>query len=1123
VSGDGALARFLVVEASAGTGKTYFLEHRVVDLVLAGARIDQILVVTFTEKATAELKTRVRTLLAEMAADAARPAEARQRLLDAVAGFDRAPISTIHGFCQRLLVEDAFAGRRLFDQTQVADEVAFDDAFRTALRADLAVAPAQRVLLAAWLGAGKSVEQLRDVLLACARKAAPITPPFRPAVLAAAAAAARAAIAAVGGGAGVAAHLRGLHASTARAVPGRLDQVAEALDGLGGDDTEQAVALLERFSIKPASEALDYLSELGEKKSTPTADGRHLLDAVAALCAACVPIEAACAQAFLPVVLARVHTSKERRGQFDFQDMLRLVAETLRGPRGAELAARVRKRHPWALIDEFQDTDELQWEIFRTVWMAADAADARTGLAVVGDPKQAIYGFRGADVYTYLDARRELVAAGAEQVTLADNRRSTPALIDALNHLFAGASGPEFFTGDIGYDHPVRAAGDVAARDGAGAVPPPVTVLEVVAENGDKVPAAALKEAVIGAVVDEIAALLGDERRALWVTKNGAERRVRARDLFVLTRSNEDSDDVAAALRARGLPCAVYQREHLFAGAEADEVADLLEAIAAPRDRSARLRAWTTAFFDIPLADLGGLADLPDDHRLVASLFEWRALAVRMDYERLFARILDDTRLVERALVTGRGERLLGNVQHLFELLLAEVARSRCEIHELVTRLRRWISDGTLDRPDDSDVQRIETDGDAVQVMTIHRSKGLEAAAVFVVGGTGAGGRDRVHLYHDDERRRRAHVGSPTGDARERVDREREEENQRLCYVALTRAQARLYLPWCPTADVKPPAPYTAVHRGLGAIAPFRADPRIARWFAFQAVTAAAAPPAPALRVVGAELAGFVAPPPPPPVVPARLDGDRRGFAVTSYTRIKQGHAAIELDRGDEHRAEAVAGAPAPGPGELPGGAATGVFLHELLEHVDFASAAGELDPLRWAAQPAVAEVFDRAARRHDIDAAHLPHAQRLIHRALVQEVDLGGPGRRLCDAPARRIAREAEFVFPLPRGRGFVKGFIDLLVGWDDRVWVIDYKSDLLGGFGVDAARGHAADHYDVQQRLYALAAARMLGIAGPGDMHRLGGIAFWFLRPALVVDVRPTWDDLVAWQAWLAALEVS
>lgn len=135
--------KLVVVEASAGTGKTFFLEHRVVDLILAGAELSQLLLVTFTEKAVAELRLRIRDLLDRLArADADAPGEsvweidddARRRLRAAVTAFDHAPIFTIHGFCHRVLVEDAFAARRLFEQQQVADEVAFDAAFGALLR-----------------------------------------------------------------------------------------------------------------------------------------------------------------------------------------------------------------------------------------------------------------------------------------------------------------------------------------------------------------------------------------------------------------------------------------------------------------------------------------------------------------------------------------------------------------------------------------------------------------------------------------------------------------------------------------------------------------------------------------------------------------------------------------------------------------------------------------------------------------------------------------------------------------------------------------------------------------------------------------------------------------------------
>lgn len=1150
---DGPATRYLVVEASAGTGKTFFLEHRVVDLViLGGARIDQILVVTFTEKATAELKQRVRDLLMRIAAapPGAAPegpswridGEVRQRLRDAVASFDRAPISTIHGFCQRLLVEDAFAGKRLFDQTQIADEVAFDEAYRAALRCELAVDPQHRMLLFAWLASGCTVEQLRDVLLACARAAAPITPPYRPAALAVAVAATRAALASFDGMGGVGVNLGGalgtVHAGTRNAVIGHVTTLHEALALIptsGGDELIAASAL---GRLRGKGESIKYLREKARDKVPgpgATAAGVAAMTAIFALIDALVPLDAACAQAFLPVIEARLRSGKHRRGQFDFQDMLRLVAETLAGPRGAELAARLRRRHPWALIDEFQDTDDLQWSIFRTVWMhgpaeggAIDEAAAR-GLTVVGDPKQAIYSFRGADVYTYLDAVEAMQAAGAVRIPLTENRRSSPALVDAVNRLLAPGDGDAaFFTGAIGYPEPVRAASSVGVVDGAGRTPPPITVLELTAADGEKEPPRA---AIVERIADEIAALLGDPQRALTMTDVKAGQRsarpVDAGDIFVLTRTNADSDEVAAVLRARGLPCAMFQREHLFDSPEAAEVADLLEAIAAPRDRSARLRAWSTAFFDVPLDELPDLAELPDDHPLLARLFEWRALAARMEYERLFTRIIDDSRLVERALVLGRGERVIGNVQHVLELLLDEVARSRCEVHELVRRLRGWIADGTLDRPDDVDVQRIETDARAIQIMTIHRAKGLEAPVVFVLSGFRTSPARPVNAYHDDERQRRLHVGGLDGAAKERVSAETAEENERLCYVALTRAKVRLYLP---SAKAAKGAPYAPIQRALEAVGADRADPAIARGFGWEPVLASQ-PVAP-LRLVGGGLGGFVIEPPPADTAPAVVAPAQRGFAVTSYTRMKQvearSPAAVELVR-DDFRGDAADATMALSPTELPGGADTGVFLHEVLEHVDFASAAGERDAGTWAARPEVAAVFDAAARAHDIASEHVPHAHRMIHGALVQELALGGGRHRLCDAVPTRLAKEVEFVYPLPPRseggpqRGFVKGFIDLLVEWNGQLWVVDYKSDILTGFGSEAARQHAAAHYDVQMKLYGLAAARMLGIDGPARMSRLGGLAFWFLRSGLVVDHRPTWDDLVSWQAWLAAQEVS
>src|SRR5690349_7969768 len=169
--------RLVVVEASAGTGKTYFLEHRVVDLILGGAELGQILLVTFTEKAVAELRMRIRDVLDRLARATTDDPEggweideaARGRLRAAVTAFDHAPIFTIHGFCHRILVEDAFASQRLFQQTQVTDEVAFDAAFGALLREQFARVQPDVELLEAFLASGRSVDRLRDLLLSCAR------------------------------------------------------------------------------------------------------------------------------------------------------------------------------------------------------------------------------------------------------------------------------------------------------------------------------------------------------------------------------------------------------------------------------------------------------------------------------------------------------------------------------------------------------------------------------------------------------------------------------------------------------------------------------------------------------------------------------------------------------------------------------------------------------------------------------------------------------------------------------------------------------------------------------------------------------------------------------------------
>ncbi|MCE9576193.1 MAG: UvrD-helicase domain-containing protein [Deltaproteobacteria bacterium] len=1114
--------RRLVVEASAGTGKTFFLEHRVADLILAGAAIDQILLVTFTEKATAELRTRIRALLARLLSAGPRPADAagpgwviddaaRTALGAALAGFDRAAIHTIHGFCQRILIEDAFAGKRLLEQTQIADEIAFDDAFLSALREVFAVAPGPRALLRHALAVGRSVDALRVLLLKCYRTNATITPPFDRAALTATARTVRAALdayrrpndfgslgSAIVGVSGI------TNGQTKAAAISHLTAIDRALTDI---DLGDAVAVLGACASADVGDAFTYLRTKLRKNAT--AERIYpLLDLCLMLAEVAPSLDAACAHEFLPEITARLAARKQRRGQFDYQDMLALVAAILDGERGDDLAERLRKRHPWAMIDEFQDTDPVQWRIFQRVWLHEDAR----GLAIVGDPKQAIYSFRGADVATYLAARDQLLAAGALRLDLADNYRSSARIVDTVNALLAGTGEDGFFTGAIGYPVPVRAAAGVEVRAGDGGDGgAAVRVFEI----ADKLPVAEMKARLYARIGDELERILrGDQRLDLVRTRGDGSlsaRPINARDVFVLTRTNAEAGELADELRGRGLPCALFRADYLFKTAEAKAVADVLDAIAAPRDRARLLTAWTTPFFGVPLDRLRELGDLPDTHPLVAPIHEWRTLALQRDYGAMFTRILDDSRVAERALVTGQGARMLANLQHVFELCAAEVARTRPELHDLVRTLRGWITHGESDRPDESDVQRIEEDGDAIQLMTAHRAKGLEAAVVFVVGGndTAGGGRqDKVRLYVDDAGQRVAHVGDSTEVAKERIDTFVREENQRLCYVAMTRAKVRLYLWQGPPMHN---GAYLPVDRAL------RRTRDRARELGIHYERLGGDDQRPPLPSVTDLLAlDAMAEPWPEPAPPAPLASAQIGFAVTSFTQLARAGVVDAIDvrsvRGDPEAPLL----PLP-PTDLPPGAATGVFLHELLEDLDFAQA--DTDLATWCAQPSVVATFASVARRHGIDdPAHLDHARRMIHETLTLPIPVGAQALPpLCRAT--RVAREVEFTFPLPDASGFVTGFIDLLVAWDDQVWVIDYKSNVLSGLGLAAAEDTVEHHYALQLQLYALAARRMLGTA-TAVSTTLGGVLFWFLRPQLVVARTPSDAELDRWERNLGVI---
>lgn len=1149
-----------VIEASAGTGKTYTIEHLVVDLLLderADLRLDQLLIVTFTEKATTELRERVRKVIDKLLArtsgdvsdeEADRPHwligdRERQRLERALLAFDSANISTIHSFCQRVLVEHAFAGRRLFAQEQVNGRVAFHAAFMEALRQELSCDVALAPWLEAALASGQSVEEIEALLWDCHRAHSPLRPRLDEEGL--------------------------LEAARGFAEVDLPDEAAlrAAKLGNGIENIVANVATLRALhageprclDIILASEALAYVANA----KTLAKKFPELCEAAEALGGVAIPFAAALAQRFLPPVRERLVRRKREEGLFDFDDMIRLVRDSLADEEhGPELARRLGERFRVALIDEFQDTDEAQWEIFRRIFLENNPGKNR--LIVVGDPKQAIYSFRGADVTVYHRACAELLD-GARPARLPENYRSTEPMIDAYNVILDQRA--PFFTGvKSAYAEPVRCGRPgkrIATQCGQPVVP---IRLMSVAPDGRRITSGVARRQLAAFIAGEIRMLL-DGARGLRFGDAGEERPIEPSDVYVLTRSAQDGYQVGAALREAGIPHAYYKQDGLYASDEADDILALLRAVCEPDDRELRMKAWLTPFFGVPLADLARCAETPGASELTRRLQRWKRLAERRRYHELFARVIDESGLVLREVFLSESERELTNYLHLFELLLEEAMRGGCTPRELVRWLQLRVVESQGEGGGDSsdeDVQRLESDKKAVQIMSMHKSKGLEAAVVFLYGGFGRKELDgkSVSTFHDEHGERVTWVGKYDEAVKARAEQERAEEDQRLLYVAMTRAKALLYLPYFVASDdnLRITGCYKPLNDRLRTLAPQLDAP------ALRSLIAVHDPPR------ERQHASPTAQPPPATWVPARplavaddtarfeaLREHHAGYAMESYSSLKRNQARLgqgHARRGDEHAEVRHLGEPPTAASEpLPGGKDTGNSLHRAIEKLRFETLTETRGYEEWRALREVRTLFQASLARYGIDARHLPEAQRLVYATLTARLSLddGRGYQTTIDGLGRttRNLRELPFTYPIPEAhhprldrelrataggdptfsveRGYLQGAIDFVFEHEGRCFLLDWKSDSRDGYQHAALTSHVAEHYAIQEQLYALAVVRLLGVRDEADYEaRFGGILYCFLRGMARCDGggawyrRPTWSEVLAWERELCAFEL-
>ena len=1081
-----------VLEASAGTGKTFTIAALAARYVAGGIPLHQLLIVTFTRMATGELRDRVRERLVSaeqgllrVAAGEAPPEdddvlcllatgtpaevdERRRRLTAALADYDAATITTTHGFCQDVLGGLGFAGD---------------------VEREIVVLEDQRDLLA---------EVVDDL------------------------------------------YVRKFHAAER---PGSLSR-ADAL----------------RVADAAVNNPVAPVEPSFAPRTTPAGMHRSLA--------------------------LRVREEMERRkrlaGVLTYDDLLIRLRAALDDPvYGPRVRARLQGRYRVALVDEFQDTDPVQWDILRLGFGGSGAT-----LVLIGDPKQAIYAFRGADVYAYLAAAE---VAGT-QATLAVNWRSDQGLIDAYDALLRGARlGHEGIT-----YRPVRAA---AANQAPRLIGAPVAAplrLRVL-HRGDGIvtitPQKGLAQAahsralIAQDLADDLVALLSSGARVERRHRDGSpagDEEVRPGHVAVLVRTNRQANLVRGALAAVGITAVINGAGSVFATPVARQWLRLLEALERPTSVSRARSAALTAFLGWSAEEVAAAGDEAWE-AVHFTLNRWAGVLRRHGVASLLELISAAEGLPARLLTGEGGERDLTDLRHVGQLLHAAATAEGLGVTALTAWLRQRIAEAEEDTNSEERTRRLESDAEAVQVLTIHRSKGLEFPVVYLPYLWEPGyvpPRGAAVYHHARNGNVRTIDVSLDGDEHDgwRDHRsaymvEQRGEDLRLAYVALTRAKHQAVLWWAAGNE----STHSALFRLLfsrGADGSVRAfenrvpdDAKVA-----EAVEAlgAAAPGCVSVERVTLPVGRRWTPPVPEAVDLGAGRFDReldRSWRRTSYTGIVA--AAHEARVASEPEAEGTVDEPEVAVPQLsvggeeprlravpslwtglPGGADVGTFVHRILERVDFTApdlAAALAAEVALAGNRRPPALGDDAAVVAALTAAvetplgplaggralrHFGSADRL--NELHFELPLAGGDDPTADVsvtavagllrrhlpPGDPLAGYAERLADPALGdtlRGYLSGSLDLVLripGGAERdasgasFAVVDHKTNWLGTGEEPLSAWHYRPavmaeamqraHYPLQALLYTVALHRYLRwrLRGYDPDRNLAGVLYLFLR---------------------------
>jgi exodeoxyribonuclease V beta subunit len=1155
-----------LIEASAGTGKTYAIACLYLRLLVENNLMpEQILVVTYTEAATEELRGRIRSRIREAldVFEGAEPkdlfmeglfsnvsgkgpgkGESRQRLDRALKSFDLAAIFTIHGFCLRALQDNAFESGSLYDTDLVTDQSELlqevvDDFWRRHFFADSAplLGYALRnkftpdyfiTFLKGMLGNPElqilpafDLDQLSTIGQECQQAFVYVKKMWQE-------------------------HNeqikllivddKGLSRAKGAYHKDLLPPIFAAMDAYTSADNP--------YDIFADFEKLCASGILKGKKPTGASICHPFFDLCEELLLKVTKRFLVFRSELLAFARERLPGRKRERNIRFFDDLMTDLFDALHGPRGGEFAASLNQKYRAALIDEFQDTDPVQYDIFRKIY-----AETLSPLFLIGDPKQAIYSFRGADIFAYLQAASDV--AVDKQFTLTSNYRSTPGLLSAFNTVFSNDMNPFVFN-QITYYQVNSGKGedyDPLTLDGTDIAPLQVWYLPAGVDGKDCNVGRANKE-IPASVAAEIARLLkdGQEGRA-----HIDGRSVVPEDIAVIVRSHRQAGYIQDALRTLGIPSVMRSDKSIFTTDEALEVCKLLSALADPGSESKIRAVLVTGIFALS-GDV--IAHLLDNELLWEEWLikfreyhqEWLEQGFMVMIQTLMSRECVRGRLLQRP----NGERILTNLLHCFEILHSACHQRGLGVEGLVS----WFGERVSGEEAAEEYQiRLETDEKAVKILTVHVSKGLEFPIVFcpfLWGGIRSD--DEIVTFHDGFKIMKD-FGS-ADKARHRIIAQKESlaENLRLLYVAITRAKFRCYLVGGKIVDVtgrnRPETSPLAYlfHSSEGT----RASEDLVGTLAREVKKLPAEKMVEQLEVVAGLKGGVLSISPLPAAedaplyVPLQVDGTRlqcrtfsgvieRSWRVSSFTSFAAHDVAVvELpdrdDTGTGEAAPAVAANVQEPQGmsifTFPRGAHAGIFLHEIFEKLDFTDHASQRN----------SDLVVECLKKHGFKGEWLPYISCMVENVLTARLKVPEGFLSLSELSKGSWLAELEFFFPLKfvtssilRGilnkwsrqhtaldllsfsraikfkpsEGIVRGFIDMVFEHGGKFYLVDWKSNHLGYRITDYDRetlksAMVQNLYPLQYLLYTVALNRYLSLRVKEYNYttHFGGVLYVFLR---------------------------